>query len=509
MTSNFIIIPILVQLVTAILLIFFWNKISIQRFISMIGNTIAVFVSLLLFLDIWSFGFLAMHAGNWKPPFGITFICDTFSATLVLLTSIVGFAVGIFSTVGISINRIKHGYFPIFHFLLMGLTGAFLTGDLFNLYVWFEIVIMSSFVLITLGGKKIQMEGAIKYVALNMFASTIFLTAIGLLYGLTGTLNMADLALKVPEIQNKGIVNVTALLFFVAFGIKAAVFPLYFWLPSSYHTPPSTIAAIFGGLLTKLGIYALIRMFLLIFPYDDSNAQLIVFIAVMTMITGAFGMMNKNSIRKVFSYLIVCHIGFLLIGIALQTQDAMSGTILYLIHDIVAKSNLFLISGLIYKIRSSTDMRRLGGLYKDYPLLSILMLIVLLSISGVPPLSGFWPKINLIKEAIATENYVLIGGIIFASLITLIMIAKIWNEVFLKPIPKDNPEQDDTFAPLSIFKKITMVLPVVVLASVTIMIAVRPAAFITIADRIAFELTHPEDYIETVFEINKPKNINK
>lgn len=506
MTSNFIIIPILIQMITAILLIFFWNKITIQRIISLVGNSISVFASLLLFLDIWNFGFLAMHAGNWKPPFGITFVCDTLSATLVLLTSIVGFAVGIFSTVGININRIKYGYFPIFHFLLMGLTGAFLTGDLFNLYVWFEIVIISSFVLITLGGKKMQMEGAIKYVTLNMLASTIFLTAIGLLYGLTGTLNMADLALKVVHIENRGIVNVTALLFFVAFGIKAAVFPLYFWLPSSYHTPPSTIAAIFGGLLTKLGIYALIRMFMLIFQPDEFTRNLFIFVAVMTMVTGALGMMNKNSIRKVFSYLIVCHIGYLIAGLGLYTEKSMSGTILYLIHDIVAKSNLFLISGLIYKIRSSTDMRRLGGMYKDYPYLSILMLVVLLAISGVPPLSGFWPKINLVSEALAAENYVLVVAIIVSSLVTLIMIAKIWNEVFLKPTPKDNPEQDDTFAPLSIFKKITMVLPVVILASVTLAISFRPQMFFKISDRVANELTNPSKYIETVFGINNNNN---
>jgi multicomponent Na+:H+ antiporter subunit D len=506
MTTNYILVPILIHLITAILLIFFVNKITIQRIISTTGNVFNAITSLILFIDVWSFGAQTLHAGNWQPPFGITFVCDTLSATLVLLTSITGLAVGIFSTIGISFNRIKYGYFPIFHLLLMGLQGAFLTGDLFNLYVWFEVVIISSFVLITLGGKKIQMEGAIKYVAMNMFASTIFLTAIGLIYGLTGTLNMADLANKVPLIPNKGIVNVTALLFFVGFGIKAAVFPLYFWLPSSYHTPPSAIAAIFGGLLTKLGIYALIRMFTLIFTPDTYIQNIFLFTAIMTMFTGAFGMMNKKSIRKVFSYLIVCHIGYLMAGLALYTDRSLSGTIFYLIHDIIAKSNLFLIAGLIYKIRSSTDMRRLGGLYKDFPLLSILMLFVLLSISGVPPLSGFWPKINIISEALDAQRYVLVFSIIISSFVTLVMIAKVWAEVFWKPTPKDNPEQDDTFTPLSTFKKVTLILPVCLLAFASFMIAMKPGSVMNISDKIATEIMDSEKYIETVFRF---KNTQK
>ncbi len=506
MTSNYILAPILVQLVTSILLIFFWQRVTVQRVLSTVGNTFSFITSLILAIDIWNFGTQTLHAGNWQPPFGITFVCDALSATLILLTSIVGLAVGLFSTIGISINRIKYGYFPIFHFLLMGLQGAFLTGDLFNLYVWFEVVIISSFVLITLGGKKMQMEGAIKYVTLNILASTIFLTAIGLSYGLTGTLNMADLAQKIALVENRGIVQVTALLFFVAFGIKAAVFPLYFWLPSSYHTPPSAIAAIFGGLLTKLGIYALIRMFTLIFIPDDYTINLFIIIAIMTMFTGAFGMMNKKSIRKVFSYLIVCHIGYLIAGLGLYTEKSLSGTIFYLIHDIIAKSNLFLIAGLIYKIRSSTDMRRLGGLYKDYPLLSILILFVLLSISGVPPLSGFWPKLNIISEALRSGNYTLVFSIIISSFVTLVMIAKVWAEVFWKPTPKDHPEQDDTFAPLSTFKKITMVLPVFLLAFISFMIAIRPGTFMNLSDKIANELMHSDDYIENVFRVKNIQN---
>src|SRR5690554_913368 len=269
MTTNFILAPILTHLFTAIVLLFFWQKVKAQKIISIIGNVVAFIQCVRLFEMTLENDFLILQAGNWQAPFGITFISDTLSAIMVLLTALVSLAVGIYSTASLNESRIRFGYFFTYHFLIMGLLGSFLTGDIFNLYVWFEVVIISSFVMLTLGGKKMQMEGAIKYVTMNMLASIIFLTAIGILYGITGTLNMADLALKIADIEHKGLVSVTALLFFVGFGIKSAVFPLYFWLPSSYHTPPSAIAAIFGGLLTKMGVYAMIRVFTLIFIPDD------------------------------------------------------------------------------------------------------------------------------------------------------------------------------------------------------------------------------------------------
>src|SRR5690606_15754778 len=243
MITNFILAPILMHMFTAIVLLFFWQKVLVQKIISIVGNSIAFLLCLRLFELTLTNGHLKLQVGAWQAPFGITFISDTLSAIMVLLTAIVSLAVGIYSTASLNESRIKFGYFFIFHFLVMGLLGAFLTGDIFNLYVWFEVVIISSFILLTVGGKKLQMEGAIKYVTMNMLASVIFLTAIGILYGITGSLNIADLAVKIAQVENRGLVTVTSLLFFVGFGIKSAVFPLYFWLPSAYHTPPSAIAA--------------------------------------------------------------------------------------------------------------------------------------------------------------------------------------------------------------------------------------------------------------------------
>src|SRR5690606_5058902 len=301
-----------------------------------------------------------------------------------------------------------------------------------------------------------QMEGAIKYVTLNMLASVIFLTAIGILYGITGTLNMADLAVKIKGVQNSGLVSVTALLFFAGFGIKSAVFPMYFWLPSSYHTPPSSIAAIFGVLLTKMGIYALIRTFTLIFQPDEFIRNVFLVIAILTLVTGALGTVNKRSIRRLMSYLIVCHIGYLMAGIGIYTEIAVMGVIFYLIHDVIVKSNLLMITGIIQKIRDTIDMTRLGGLYYDYPKLSIIIAIAMFSLVGIPPLSGFWPKIQFFGESLRTGHYVLLAAIIFASFITLYVMIKMWSEVFWKTSPKPLTGEIDRFSQLSVYRKVVL-----------------------------------------------------
>lgn len=498
MTNNTILLPVLTHMVTAILCIFFNKRIAVQKVISTAGNIIAFLLSWRMMHIIWDSGIQSMQAGGWKAPFGITFVADTLTGIMLLLTAISGTAVGIFSTAGISKPRMQFGYFTIFHFLLMGLNGAFLAGDIFNLYVWFEIVIISSFVLMTLGGKKPQMEGAIKYVAMNLLASALFLTAIGILYGLTGSLNMADLSRRIAQVENRGLVNVIALLFFVGFGIKSAVFPLYFWLPSSYHTPPSAIAAIFGGLLTKLGIYALLRVFTLIFIPDPFNAGVFIVIAIATMLTGALGAINKYSIRRMFSYLIVCHIGYLIAGIGLYTEIALTGAVFYLIHDIIVKTNVFLVSGIIYKIRGSTDMRRLGGLYKDYPMISFLIAIVLFSLVGIPPLSGFWPKINLIQACLENRSYLLLATILIASFITLYVIAKMWTEVIWKEYPKPPSGKENDYDALPLSQKAALLTPIALLAAVSLYIGLNAQKIYSIAERIAFEMKHPAGYLNAV-----------
>jgi multicomponent Na+:H+ antiporter subunit D len=505
MTGQLVIYPLLLQLLLSIILMFFWSRVSWQKVISIVGGFINIAASVWLFAFIWNEGTHTVQAGDWAAPFGITFVADSLSATLVLLTAISGLAVSVFSASSIAAARLKYGYFPIFHFLLLGLNGAFLTGDVFNLYVWFEIIIISSFVLITLGGEKAQLEGAVKYFTLNILGSMIFLTAIAVLYGLTGSLNMADLSLKVAAIENRGLVQITGILFLIAFGIKAAVFPLYFWLPDSYHTPPSAVSAIFAGLLTKVGVYALIRFFTLIFVANIFLQDTILVLAILTLVSGGLGALVQNNLRKVFSYLIICHIGFMIIGLGIFTEVAIAGAIFYLIHDIIVKTNLFMVSGLIYRITGTNSITACGGLYAQYPLFSLLIAIPLFSLVGIPPLSGFWPKISLITAAFEIENWWAIGAILFASLITLVIIAKVWANVVWKDKP-ELPERLDFryYEKLTKEGKMQLVAPIVFLSLVSLYIGFGAEHVQQLSSRVASELMDSQQYIDAVFKPKKP-----
>ena len=499
MIEQIAIYPLLLQMFLAVALMFSWSRISWQKTISIVGSVLNLGVAMWLFVVVWQNGTQTVQAGNWEPPFGITFVADTLAATLVLLTAFAGLAVSSFSAGAVLPARLKFGFFPIFHFLLLGLNGAFLTGDIFNLYVWFEIIIITSFVLLTIGGEKAQLEGAMKYFTLNILASIIFLTAIAVLYGLTGSLNMADLASKVAAVENRTLVQVNALLFLVGFGIKSALFPLYFWLPASYHTPPSAVSAIFGGLLTKVGVYALIRVFTLIFEVDALLENVLLAIAILTLFSGAIGAIVQNNIRKIFSYLVICHIGYMIAGLGMMTQVALAGAIFYLIHDIVVKTNLFMVTGIIYKIKATHSLKKLGDLYADHPKMSLLFAVPIFSLVGIPPLSGFWPKLSLIGAGWATENYLLIGSILFASFITLFVIVKLWGEVFWKrggEFPK--PKNFHYFQKLTLMKKTQIISPVIFLAFLSLYIGFGAENIQTLASRIALELTDNREYINAV-----------
>lgn len=505
MNNPLIVLPIIIQLATAIILIFFWGKTAVQKILSLLSGIINLGIAIWLFRLVWNQGVQIMNGGGWQAPFGITFVADVFSAVMVLLTAICGIAVSQYATGSIRNKLVRFGFFPMLHFLLMGLNGAFLTGDIFNLYVWFEVVIISSFVLITLGGEKIQIEGAVKYVTMNLLASIIFLTAIALLYGLTGSLNMADLSSKVNEVQNQTLVNVTAALFFIGFGIKSAIFPLYFWLPASYHAPPPAVSAIFAGLLTKVGIYAILRVFTLIFVPDDFMRELIGWVAVFTIVTGALGAITQNNLREIFSYLIICHIGFMIAGLGFYTEVALVGVVFYLIHDIIVKTNLYLMAGLVYKIKGTYNIKRLGGFYKSFPKLSLLMAIPLFSLVGVPPLSGFWAKIFLIEGGFAEQEYIGVLAIILGSLITLVIIAKIWTEVFWKE-SIELPQRDyiKYFHQLRPRKQYAVVMPIILLAIVSLSIGFGAEYVIRVSQHIAGNLVDTSYYIEAVLGPQNP-----
>src|SRR5688572_24676152 len=395
---------------------------------------------------VWRHGICATQAGSWPAPFGITLVADLLGALMVVLAGVVGLAVVLFSLGSMDRRREAFGYYPLVHALLLGVCGAFLTGDLFNLYVWFEVMLMSSFVLLALGGERPQLQGGIKYVTLNLVSSAVFLAAVGILYGLTGTLNLADLARKLDAMGQASTVTAVAMLFLVAFGIKAAVFPLFFWLPASYHTPPGPVSALFVGLLTKVGVYALIRVFTLLFVKDAAfTHQMILVVSGLTMVAGVLGAIAQDEFRRVLSFLHIGQIGYMTMGLALAGLTdspslavlALAGSVFYIVHHIAAMTNLFLVSSVVRRLCGTFELKRQGGLYQTQPLLAALFLVPALSLGGMPPLSGFFAKLSLVQAGLGAGRYAIVAAALVVGLLTLFSMTRIWAEAFWKPLPQD------------------------------------------------------------------------
>lgn len=495
-----LLLPIIIPFLTGVMTLLSWQQRSLQRALGVVGAAGLLGAAVGLLVSVAQNGIQAIQIGNWPAPFGITLVADLFSAIMVTLTGLMGLAVMIYSLSNIDVRRETFGYYALLHFLLMGVCGAFLTGDIFNLYVWFEVMLMASFVLLALGGERAQLEGAIKYVTLNLISSALFLAAIGILYGMVGALNMADLARQLPQVTQPGLTLALAMLFLVAFGIKAAIFPLFFWLPASYHTPPVAVSAIFAGLLTKVGVYALIRVFTLLFIQDVSYTHtLILIIAGLTMVTGVLGAAAQDEFRRILSFHIVSQIGYMLMGLALFTPLALAGSIFYIIHHIIVKTNLFLISGVVYRLSGTYQLKKLGGLYQTSPGVAILFLIPALSLAGIPPLSGFWAKFTLIRAGLEVEQYTIVITALGVGLLTLFSMTKIWAEAFWKEKSETGGEDQTRMSQAKLGQTwLPLLLPVFILAAMTITIGLATEPVFRLSTQAAEQLLNPADYIRAV-----------
>lgn len=489
--------PILIPLMSGAVSLVFWRSRLMQRLVAVGGTAGLLVTALWLLASVNREGILVMHMGNWAAPFGISLVADLLGAIMVVLTGIIGFAVAIYSLATAGRGHEAYGYFPLMHLLLAGVAGAFLTGDIFNLYVWFEVMLVASFALLILGSEKAQMEGAIKYVTLNLLSSVIFLIAVGLLYGMVGTLNMADIARRLAAVEDQGMVDALAMMFMVAFGIKAAAFPLFFWLPASYHTPPVAVSALFAGLLTKVGVYALFRVFTLIFHHSPGYThEILLWGAGLTMLSGVLGAAAQFEFRRILSFHIVSQIGYMILGLALFTPLAIVGGVFYIVHHIIVKANLFLVSGIVHRLGGSYQLKRLGGFYRSHPWLAVLFLIPALSLAGIPPLSGFLAKFIVIRAGIEAEAYGVTAIALLVGLLTLYSMIKIWSEVFWKSTP---PEGDVAPYPEVRQRELwLMAAPVVGLGLCTLFIGLYPAPIHALAEASAAQLLDPDAYIRAV-----------
>lgn len=490
--------PIIIPLLTATLCLFAWNSPRSQCRIGVAGMLLQLLSCVAILTVVAQNGIQSVQLGGWTAPYGITFVADLFSAIMLSVSAFIGLCVAVFSLATMDRARVRKGYYLFIHFMMMGVCGAFLTGDIFNLFVWFEVMLIASFVLMALGGERDQMEGAVKYLTLNLLSSVFFLSAIGILYGNFGTLNMADLAMKAEAGADPELMRLTSILFFVAFGVKAGLFPLFFWLPASYHTPPVAVSAIFAGLLTKVGMYSLIRIFTLIFDADDSfTNHLLVWVAGFTMVVGVLGAVAQFNVRRLLSFHIISQIGYAVLGLAIFTQWALAGAIYFLVHNIFAKTNLFLISGATYDLRGTDYLKNMGGLYKKAPFLSILFVISAFGLAGIPPLSGFFGKFLLIKAGLDAGYYVVTAIALGVGILTLYSMTKIFAEAFWKDAPEKAPEGDlqwsDTPA-----KRRALYLPIIAMAAGVVLMGVLAQPIIQLCLAAGAQLMNPSLYIEAV-----------
>jgi multicomponent Na+:H+ antiporter subunit D len=485
-----LVLPILIPLCTAVVLMLAPNRGLLQRWISLIGSSCLLISALSVFSRVNSTGIQVLQISAWPAPFGITLVADLLAAMLVVAVGVVGVAIAGVSFAGVDPRREASGYHALIQILLVGVAGAFLTGDLFNLYVWFEVMLVASFVLMALHRTAVQVEAAFKYVAINLIASSIFLTALGLLYGAAGTLNMADLARIWPTISTAGVDTVLAVLFLIAFSIKAGLFPLFFWLPASYHTPPAAIGAAFAGLLTKVGVYSLIRVFTLLFPNEPPALfGLLVTMSAATMVIGLVAALNERDFRRVLSFNLVGHIGYTTASLSLLTPAALAGAIFYVLHHILVITNLYLVSGVFLRLRRTTDISQLGGFYRDQPLFSVLAMIPLFSLAGVPPLSGFLGKLAILEGTFVAGAYWIGALVLFVGLLTLLSMARTWAESFWRPAV----DVQDMMKPGTAF-----LLTIGGLSLLTIAMTIGAEPLFELTTRCAEQLLNRNEYMQAV-----------
>ena len=486
--------PVVLPLLGAAVSILVGRSRLAQRIIALAVLTTLVAASLTLLVEVDRNGTVVAHAGGWPAPMGITLVADRFAAILLAVAEITLLAVGVYAIGEPGAERNHVGFQSAYLVLAAGVAASFLTGDLFNLFVAFEMMLTASYVLLTLGGRPEQVRSGMTYIVISLIASTLFVTALALLYSATGTVNMADLANRLGTLP-RGLQTAFAVLLLVVFGIKAAVFPLFFWLPDSYPTAPSPITAVFAGLLTKVGVYAIVRTQLLLFSDDARPAALLLIVAGTTMIVGVLGAIAQDDIRRILSFTIVSQIGYMVMGLGFFTVAGIAAVVFAMLHHIIVKTALFLIGGLIDHANGSSRLSRIGGMVRTTPFLATMFLLAALGLAGIPPLSGFISKFALIDAGIADRHYAIVAVSLVASMLTLFSMIRIWMGAFWSP-PEAEP------APRQPVNRsggpALMILPTAALVGCSLAVAAAAGPLYALSERAAQDLSNRDGYITQV-----------
>ena len=432
-----VIIPFLGAALSLLLL----HRTGLQRAVAIGALSLSLVVESAVLVSTWDQGPQVVRLGGWEAPWGIVMVVDQLSGLMLVVSTVVSLAVLVYAVGQGVADGDEEGPISIFHptflILVAGVSNAFLAGDLFNLYVGFEILLVASYVLMTMGGTSQRIRSGVTYVVVSVISSLLFLIAIAMIYAATGTVNMADLSGKLAELP-VGTQMQLHLMLLIAFGIKAAIFPLSFWLPDSYPTAAAPVTAVFAGLLTKVGVYSIIRTETLLFPGDRLD-DLLMWVALLTMVVGILGALAQIDIKRMLSFVLISHIGYMIFGIAVGSQESISATVYYVAHHIVIQTSLFLVAGLIERRGGSTNVDRLAGLARLAPVLALLYFIPALNLGGIPPFSGFLGKAGLLQAGVERGDglaYALVAGSVLVSLLTLMALILVWNRAFLRA-PED------------------------------------------------------------------------
>jgi multicomponent Na+:H+ antiporter subunit D len=470
--------PIVVPLVAAILLLV-GPRPRTQRLLGVTGSIATLATAVVLVAATRRAEVLPIQAGGWPAPYGITLVADALAALMVLIASLIGLVALLFTIAARRDDRFVHAGWQ---FLLAGINWAFLTGDIFNLYVAYEVMLVASYFLLSHGTSRAQAREAFTYVAINLVASMFFLFAVALTYSATGTLNMAHLTERVP-LAPAAPVRAAAVLFFLAFGIKAAVFPLFFWLPHAYAIPRAGIAAFFGGLLTKVGVYSLFRVFTIVFPAQLDGVLL--WVAAGTMLLGVLGALAQDDIRRILSFHIISQVGYMIMGLGLASQLGIAGGLFYVLHHIVVKAGLILVGGAIEETQRTGRLDRLGGLARTNGTLAVVFMLCALSLAGVPPMSGFFAKFLLIRAGLEAGQGWIVAVSVVVSVLTLMSMLKIYGAAFWGPgMPARVPAR--------------LVAPAAGLAAITLIVGLGAQGLYGLAATAAGHLTAPAAYVTAV-----------
>ncbi|PWE58152.1 Na+/H+ antiporter subunit D [Metarhizobium album] len=487
-----VVLPAASCLLLSAVLVMLWRQPRLQQLLAVAGLAFLVLVDLLLLRQVLATGPVTMVMGRWLPPFGIAFTADLTGVLMALAAALVAFVVCLSAAGERETSGRGDGFYPMLLMLMAGVSGAFLTGDIFNLYVWFEVLLIASFGLIALGPERAQIDGALKYAVLNLVATTLFLIAVGILYAVFGTLNMADIVMKAPDLRETApLVTLTAL-FLLAFGMKAAAFPVNFWLPAAYHTPRPAVAALFAGLLTKVGIYALLRVTVMLFPPEREQLEpLIATVAVATMLTGGLGALAQNDIRRMLGFVVIAGIGTVLAGLSLGGPGGIGGALFYALHSMVLMTALYLAIGEAGRIGGSFSLAALGGLYGRHAGFAGLCLCLFFAASGLPPFSGFWPKAMLVKAALDVGAWWLAGAMLLSGFLLTIAFGRVFLMAFWRPAKET--------APPVLALRWQAIGPLLLLAALVVGFGAFPELLLRTVQDAEITLDNPQAYLGSVF----------